>query len=350
MKTKRLLLAVASLFLFLCYIQPPSFAQMMFHSVMEQAANNDTKTHVRANWNGCDATLTTSVWMYYPEIRTALGISDEQWQQIQHIDYQIGRVIMPSNSEFLGLMDEMNALGPIPSWDTDTEEAYLDIRGRMESLRMSVMTDTIGDLLTSEQKRQIRELQLVCATETPSFLFSPSMFEALNLTDDQKEQVEGIKKELEPEFEKELEKFVDGQRMARNLTSRMMVELNLHFDQSPEARQIASEKLMEDPESRKIIEGIQSQGVAFALKFKTRMFDVLTVEQRARWQELLDNPPKHVRIYLESLREQRGETEENVSNRVGDVWMPGPGSWRPGDPLPESYRQQRNERRFPRPQ
>ena len=77
------------------------------------------------------------------------------------------------------------------------------------------------------------------------------------------------------------------------------------------------------------------------------MFDVLTDEQWRRLQDLIDNPPAHARVLVQKLREQRGETEENKNN----IWVPGPGSWRPGDPIPEVYRIQRNTRgNFPRPQ
>ena len=92
------------------------------------------------------------------------------------------------------------------------------------------------------------------------------------------------------------------------------------------------------------------------------MFDVLTDEQWVHLQELVDNPPEHVRVLVNRLRmlqasDFRLNVDENESvseaERVSadsDIWMPGPDSWRPGMPLPESYRIQRNTGNFPRPQ
>jgi Ni/Co efflux regulator RcnB len=72
----------------------------------------------------------------------------------------------------------------------------------------------------------------------------------------------------------------------------------------------------------------------------TKMFDVLTDEQWARLQKLIDNPPEHAKAYAKKLKEQMGESE-----KTGGAWQPGPNSWRPGDPIPEQYRQQREEQR-----
>jgi len=73
------------------------------------------------------------------------------------------------------------------------------------------------------------------------------------------------------------------------------------------------------------------------------MFDVLTDEQWMRLQGLIDNPPECAKTILNRARERRGEREQS------GVWQPGPGFWRPGDPIPAQYRQERNTRsRFPR--
>jgi len=105
----------------------------------------------------------------------------------------------------------------------------------------------------------------------------------------------------------------------------------------------AMSKLAEDPEYKKIQEALQSKTKAFSTQFRTRLYDVLTDEQWVRLQELIDNPPEHAKALLKKLREQRGEAEKT------GAWSPGPGSWRPGDGIPEGYRIERNTRRqFPR--
>jgi Ni/Co efflux regulator RcnB len=71
------------------------------------------------------------------------------------------------------------------------------------------------------------------------------------------------------------------------------------------------------------------------------MFDVLTDEQWRRLQNMIDNPTGLVKMLLVKTKGWQEKKE---------AWTPGPNSWRPGDPIPEQYRQQRNERqgRFPR--
>jgi len=74
---------------------------------------------------------------------------------------------------------------------------------------------------------------------------------------------------------------------------------------------------------------------------------VLTDEQWKRLQELIDHPSELAKIVLKKLKEDRGESEEGKN--PGGGWQPGPGSWRPGDAIPEAYRQERNTRgNFPR--
>jgi Ni/Co efflux regulator RcnB len=128
------------------------------------------------------------------------------------------------------------------------------------------------------------------------------------------------------------------------LQEKMANELKKEGNKGKDGEAIRKKLLAEDPEYKKIYEEIQSQGKAFSTKFKTKMFDVLTDEQWARLQQLIDNPPEHARAFRNRLQKQRGEAEKKGE------WMPGPNSWRPGDPIPEQYRQQRNERQgsFPR--
>jgi len=113
--------------------------------------------------------------------------------------------------------------------------------------------------------------------------------------------------------------------------------------------------LAEDPEFRRISDAMQSKSKEFAERFKIEMFDVLTDEQWSRLQELIAHPPEHALAFRKALREMLnlGESEEGASAASGKidtesgVWVPGPGSWRPGDPMPVRIQEQR-ESRFPR--
>jgi Ni/Co efflux regulator RcnB len=68
------------------------------------------------------------------------------------------------------------------------------------------------------------------------------------------------------------------------------------------------------------------------------MFDVLTDELLLRLQDMIDNPTGLVKIMLDKMKAGRENKEKK------DEWVPGPNTWQPGDPLPEQYRQERQER------
>jgi len=239
--------------------------------------------------------------------------------------------------------------------------------------------------------------------------FSPSAFEALDLSDAQREQMEQIRQELEPEFETVLDSWVDGyiamekkldeeyskeQEVNGSVIPRVnedgtleykvvfrdpitkqivepekeewkVVDSDEHFAEvlaslrsSPISRDEIRKKLLaEDPEYKRLSEAMQSKSKAFAENFKTQMFDVLTDEQWARLQELINNPPEHALAFRKALRETLGIGEESEKSKAGaasyasekpGVWIPGPGAWQPGSGVvPEGYRQERSSR-FPR--
>jgi Ni/Co efflux regulator RcnB len=90
----------------------------------------------------------------------------------------------------------------------------------------------------------------------------------------------------------------------------------------------------------------RESGKGLADKLKVEMFDVLTDEQWNRMLNLIDNPPEHAKKIIAQMREK---SEQESAYASTEAWQPGPNSWKPGDPIPEGYRQQRQERgRFPR--
>jgi len=327
----------------------------------QQAMKNGMKTGLRAFWDGRGGNLMAFGLMQDPNIRAAWGVSDEQYQEIQSMPQRIGAE-MQKNPEHQKIMEEMQALGgPAALFgknvDEETQKKFQDIQARMTALSMDIMNDAVSNAITPDQKQKMNESLLANMVEMP--FVSPSMYEALNLTDAQKQQMETIKKELEPEFEKNLDRFADGWV---TLASKMFAELEKQgidnlgkmmegqeetqqekMRAMQEKMQAIQKKLMEDPEYKKIADELLSQGQTFAMQFNTKMFDVLTDEQWKRLQNLIDNPPEYAKAFGKKLKEQRAASEK------ARTWQPGPNSWRPGDAIPEQYRQERNERRrFPR--
>ena len=340
---------------------------------MERIIMEDVmKQSFRMMWNDSGTGFTSVTLLGVPEIREALGVSEEQLEQIgdaigtkmeemsEKMESEMKRIMLPvfqllDPDLTLDTFDSFFDSFDPDSFDPETlHQLTMEFEGQMMEQMMSiqmnmmneVMTNVMGDLLLPEQIQSMQEMQLAAMGEMP--FISPGAFEALGLTDDQREELEQIKKELEPEFEENLDFFVKNfLKLHETLDS----ERN-----SGESQEEAMKCLMaENPEVRRMVNETQTRSREFSERVRTRMFDVLTDEQWMRLQELLDNPPEHARLFIRVIRESMGFGEYEESETASEsedtetrgMWMPGPDSWRPGMPVPESYRQQRNERRFP---
>ena len=329
----------------LCLLAVSAKAQM---DVAEQLfAQALVKVTIHEHWGGRGADLAGVEALHDPVVLAAFGISDEQYLLLlEHCE------AADESSGINELEQEMNEeISTIPdNWMDNARgiELVQSISEKMEKVvsgRLNGMVEALDSVLTPEQWQKMWESQLANMAEMP--ILSTSMFEVFDLTDAQKRQLENIKQELEPEFEKTLKNY---------LTGRQVLEKKLRDERKRESemtslsdREIIKKLMAEDPEYKKIIEEIQTQSQAFATKFKIQMFDVLTDEQWLRLQNLIDNPPEHALVFRKALKELSSEDDESKEAEKSDVWVPGPNSWRPGDPIPIQYRLERSERgRFPR--
>ena len=332
-------------------------ADSIDHAMEMEAAMMEAamKQMFRMMWNDSGTGFMSAMLLDVPEIREALGVSDEQLGQMndavetkmlemsEKMESEMKRIMLPVYQSLdpdltLDTLDSfLDSFDP-DSLDLDPEtlqqlsmEFGEQMMEQMMSISMNmmseVMADVMGEFLLPEQIQSIQEMQLVAMGEFP--FISPGAFEALGLTDDQREELERIKKELEPEFEENLDFFVKNW-------------LKLEEEDCEETM-------------KHLMNEIQTRSREFSTRFRTQMFDVLTDEQWMRLEELIDNPPEHARLFIRMIRETfgLGAHEENEGSSESDeatgIWMPGPGSWQPGDPIPAEYRQQRNmDRRFPR--
>jgi Spy/CpxP family protein refolding chaperone len=352
MKTKLLFLTVLCLFLFpisgLAQQAPPQDAAAY------ERKKNEMKEAARAFWNGRQMNVIV-VALRSPELRTAWDISAEQLERIKN---PIGKEIL-ENPEFQKLEEEAEPLRKLhyerrndsgelltPDAAEEIQKKLQDVDAKMHVLINNIAADVVENTLTPEQKQKMQESLLASMSEMP--LFSPRPFEALNLTDAQKQQMEEIKKALEPEFEDMLEKSVEvGMIIDRKMSDELKKQTSDRGQRrtGPLQRQTAIMKqlLAEDPAFKKMHEETMSRNRAFTERFKMKMFDVLTDEQWNRLQKLIDNPPEYALVFRKTMKELSGANEES------GAWQPGPGSWKPGDAIPEVYRIERNQRsRFPR--
>ena len=341
----RVLLAVLYLLFFagISFAQDPS--RMRKSPVGQQIMKSGFKETFRTLWEGQGATHYTAFTLLNdPIVRTAWGISDEQHRQIQAGIQTSTNNAMKENPELAKLWKEWRTIqgsGIIYAEEADEEtmKKVQNIMEKMGPLMINASADGINSVLTPEQKQKIKESQLANMGEMP--ILSPNMFEALGLTDPQKQQMEKIKKEFDPEFKKILENYANGEF---TLMTKMWDTLEKEGKGFTFEDTTMRKKLMdEDPEYKKLYDEIQSQGRLFATKFKIKMFDVLTDEQWTKLQKLIDDPPEYAKAFGKKLKELSGENEQ------AGAWQPGPNSWKPGEAIPEEYRQQRNTQRpFPR--
>jgi Ni/Co efflux regulator RcnB len=257
--------------------------------------------------------------------------------------------------------DEMEKLmadgGPFGENATqEKQDRFLELQSQMQEKMMGKMQETmqnaIKENLTPEQMKKIKEAQISMMSTIP--IVSPSMFEALDLSDAQKKQLDGIKKEMEPEFEKHVDKLVDLQMKMMEKMQDALADLDGKMgNMTPEERREYMQNIQENirksnPDLQRAMDEMMKSGQAFSDKLKFKMFDVLTDAQWKRMTDLIDNPPEYMKKVMAEMRKQMG-TDDSRTNRSPSTWAPGPNSWKPGDAIPEQYRQQRIERgRFPR--
>ena len=326
---------------------------MMRSPAVLQSQKNATKQTMNSFWNGESSNLMAMGLLQQEDFREGLGVSKEQHQKIQDVmknsftDMQNDPSVKPMRDELTKLMTENG--GPFAeNASEETQKKFFELQSQMQlktqEMMMQKMRNAVTENLTPDQLKKIKEFQISTMSEIP--ILSPSMFEALDLSDVQKQQLDGIKNEMRPEFEKQTDKMIDMQ-------SKFMVKFQDELEKlesvtDPEERQRLMKNIGEtvrksNPEIQREMDEMMESGKVFANKMKTRMLDVLTDEQIAKMVQLIDNPPHYVKSVIAKIRKEMGQGDNET-----DEWRPGIHSWKPGDAIPAEYLKQREERKaFP---
>ena len=280
--------------------------------------------------------------------REGFGLSEEQSRKIQ--EEVLGKdmnPVMQNDPYYKSLLDERNTLDPShPDATEETLKRFTDLTMEMTDMRIKKKANLIYEYLTPDQMKKVYEFHISNMSDT-EFVF-PGMFEALDLSDEQRKRLNNIQKEMEPEFEKHIDKVIEYNAKYRE---KYDAKWNVLTDEEKERLRGDVEfmtKIFADmlPE----INAKMKSGKEVTDKLKIKMFDVLTDEQWKRLQELVDHPPDYMKRRITQDRqdmERIRKAGENTASSAGG-WQPGPGSWQPGDAIPEVYRQERNSRRpFP---
>ena len=335
------------------------------HSLEEERSKVTSEMY--AAWNDDDSRFKSHDLLYIHDFREGIGVSNEQHRNILESAGQ--RISIHSNEipATVAIREEMQKLreGIRSPFHLNAPE---DAKRRMAELEEQIQVamhdrtleikrentiNAINEHLTPDQLRKVQEFQIFAMSEL-SYI-SPSMFEALDLSDDQRQQLGDIKKGMEPDFKKWVDRTVDAKL---KFFEKRLAEYKMEIDDTDSEHRKVTYSLHNIPEveakirkahpeiQRELNESMES-GKELAGKLKIEMFDVLTDEQWERMLNLIDNPPEYAKKIIARMRE-RGE-KENANASTG-TWVPGPGAWQPGSSaIPEQYRQERNSRsRFPR--
>jgi hypothetical protein len=200
------------------------------------------------------------------------------------------------------------------------------------------MQQTIENTLTPEQLQKVRSLELELMNEMG--LPNPTMFEPLGLSDEQKKQMDEIKKEMEAEFDKLLDESMDlrqerFRQSAKSLAETFKDKKPASRDEVMKAHSEGISKADKNEALRKRYAEHSKQGSDFANRLKLRLMNVLTDEQLDKMQKLQDTAPKFVKEILAGMKQERERAEKKGQ------YVPGPDSWHPGDGAPKRFKEER---------
>jgi Spy/CpxP family protein refolding chaperone len=327
-----------------------TFAQNNMDTARKQMYDNIDKQQILYDLvNGCTANLRVVRELSLDYFREGIGVSEEQYRKIRQEMDGANEVIW-NDPDYKSLHDEIYKYSPSdPDATEETLKKFAElIIKRDEMIRSSELSPFYNNLIP-EQIQKINEFHISNMSETE--LVFLGMFEALDLSDEQKKQFGEVKKKMEPELNKHIDTFIECQSKWDE-----KVEEKLKAITDPEKREAFRRASMVHDHDNDILRQLwvelqpdrdkrMESGRKLADKMKIEMFDVLTDAQWNRMIDLVDNPPDYVKKLLAEKRKAREDATAKSSE-----WQPGPDSWKPGDPIPEQYRQERNERRqlFPR--
>ncbi len=327
---------------------PVDIGKMMRSKSMRQLQQNAAKTALRSFWNGGGSSLMfQQLILQDADFREGFGISEEQGDQMRQKMTETMQKAFMNDPEFKTLQAQMQKLHDpadpfLENAPEEKQQEFARLQEKITDIAIRRMSEATEGEMTSEQKRKMKEFQISTMSEIP--IVSPDMFEALDLSEQQRKQLNEIKKELEPEFERNMDDIIGLQFKAMDKAYDIIEKEGGEISDQKvfqEKLVAALEKVQkEHPEFKELEKSIIEKGRGFSEKLKFKMFDVLTDEQMERMGQLIDNPPDYVGKMLAKMKERRG------SGGDGN-WQPGLDSWKPGDPIPEEYKKQRKERRFP---
>ncbi|MGL6196428.1 MAG: Spy/CpxP family protein refolding chaperone [Thermoguttaceae bacterium] len=202
-----------------------------------------------------------------------------------------------------------------------TEEAFTLVKETLGTL-IDEMQIKYEEILTPEQLQRMREYELVAPSLVESidsdlpFTLLPNFdaYRALDLSDEQLEQLEAIQNEAEAGFNSQ---FDNPKNLIKEYSE----------DHEEKARRIKAQNS----------EKMQN------LRLKVR--GILTPEQISRLEKL----ESEISVRLTTGSESAAADTNNATNSEPKEWQPNENSWKPGDPMPDEMKVEiKQPGRFPR--
>jgi Spy/CpxP family protein refolding chaperone len=303
------------------------------------------KAFTRSSWNGTNLYNAVPQLLSNPEIRKDWEVSDEQYEKIKNLQNEFPTMLF-KHPAFVTYQEEMKKIRKpddpnFQNADEKTMQKLAEIYEQYTIASEKFQSQEMEKLLTPKQKQKIKEFKLAILSETP--MVSATVFEGLDLSEEQKKKMAEIKKELEPDFEHMINDFADI-RVA--LTDKVYDKLEKEYPVITDHKEL-SKKLRSITESTEYKEAFQKmlqeqipKGQQFVTRVKFKMFDVLTDEQMKTLQDLIDNPPDYVKTFIAEAKKFRGKNTNPLQSPLH--------SWQPGEPIPEEYKKHRATRKaFP---
>jgi hypothetical protein len=307
----------------------------------------------RSTWNGQGSWMPLRFAMR-SGAEAELGLTDDQKQRLSFL-YRDGEMAAGMSQEMRQKLmpqfmaadeaEQATMLPGDPLFERATEEqknAYREARYAGINIFVSGMQTEIEETLTPAQMIQVRkmEMQLMPAMGIPF----PSMFDPLDLTDDQKKEMSKITDEMKAEFDRLTleEAMLKSERLAATYGS-LQGKPFVSQEEFQKAQQDVHRQYVPSEELRKRYSDLRERGTKLTTTLQNRLMDVLTDAQLDKMQKILDETPEFAKKMIAQFK---GQQEAQAKS---PQWMPGPDSWRPGDPLPVQFKEERQERTRQRP-
>jgi hypothetical protein len=313
----------------------------------------DQLAATRSIWNGQGAWMPLGIMLRAGGV-AELGLTEEQRQRLAPIfrggdmGAEVGQRLRENPPpEYIQAIEAVKAaqLPNDPDFEHATEEQKNTFREatmwRLSFLAEGLQT-LVEETLTPKQMLQVRklEMQLMPAMGIPF----PSMFDPLDLTSEQKEEMNRIADEMKAEFDRLTleEAKLKGERLVATY-GLLQGKSFASFEDFMKARQDVHRQFVPSEETRKKYMDLRERGIEFTTLLQGRLMNVLTDEQLDKMQKILDESPAFVKQVLAQSKAGR------EAQAKAPTYTPCPDSWRPGMPMPVEFKEERKKGNFPRP-